>query len=36
MGADLEKVLITEEQILAKLDELAAEIWAEYDAARDP
>jgi hypoxanthine phosphoribosyltransferase len=31
MGADLEKVLITEEQIHARLDELAAEIWAEYD-----
>ena len=31
MGADLEKVLITEEEILARLDELATEIWAEYD-----
>ena len=30
MGADLEKVLITEEEIHAKLDELAAEIEAEY------
>lgn len=30
MGNDLEKVLITEEQILARLDELAAEIWEEY------
>ena len=31
MGADLEKVLITEEEILARLDELATEIWAEYE-----
>jgi hypoxanthine phosphoribosyltransferase len=31
MGADLEKVLITEEEIHARLDELATEIWAEYD-----
>ena len=31
MGADLEKVLITEEAILAKLEELAKEIWAEYE-----
>ncbi len=31
MGADLEKVLITETEILARLDELAAEIWAEYE-----
>ena len=30
MGADLEKVLITEEEIQARLEELAAEIWAEY------
>ena len=30
MGADLEKVLITEEEIHSRLDELAAEIWAEY------
>ena len=28
MGADLETVLITEEEIHAKLDELAGEIWA--------
>ncbi|HOB80548.1 MAG TPA: hypoxanthine phosphoribosyltransferase [Ornithinibacter sp.] len=31
MGADLEKVLITEEEILTKLDELAALIAREYD-----
>jgi hypoxanthine phosphoribosyltransferase len=31
MGADLEKVLITEEEILAKLDELAALIAREYE-----
>ncbi|WP_295694978.1 hypoxanthine phosphoribosyltransferase [Lapillicoccus sp.] len=31
MGADLEKVLITEEQIIAKLDELGAQIWADYE-----
>jgi len=31
MGADLEKVLITEEEILTKLDELAAMIAREYD-----
>ncbi len=31
MGADLEKVLITEEEILTKLDELAAFIAREYD-----
>ena len=30
MGADLEKVLITEEEIHTRLDELAAEIWEEY------
>ena len=30
MGADLERVLITEEEIQAKLDELAGEIAAEY------
>jgi hypoxanthine phosphoribosyltransferase len=30
MGKDLERVLITEEQIHAKLDELAGEIAAEY------
>lgn len=30
MGDDLEKVLITEEQILARLDELAADIWRDY------
>ena len=31
MGADLEKVLITEEEILTKLDELAALIAREYE-----
>ena len=31
MGADLEKVLITEEEFHAKLDELAAMIAREYD-----
>jgi hypoxanthine phosphoribosyltransferase len=31
MGADLERVLITEEEIHAKLDELAAVIAREYD-----
>ena len=31
MGADLEKVLITEEEIHARLDELASEVWAEYE-----
>jgi hypoxanthine phosphoribosyltransferase len=31
MGADLERVLITEEEIHAKLDELAAMIAREYD-----
>ena len=30
MGKDLEKVLITEEQIHAKLEELAGEIATEY------
>ena len=30
MGADLEKVLLTEEQIGARLDELAAQIDADY------
>ncbi|HLS39587.1 MAG TPA: hypoxanthine phosphoribosyltransferase [Ornithinicoccus sp.] len=31
MGADLEKVLLTEEQILSRLDELAQEIWKDYE-----
>ncbi|HET7661564.1 MAG TPA: hypoxanthine phosphoribosyltransferase [Oryzihumus sp.] len=31
MGADLECVLITEEEIHAKLDELAGKIWADYE-----
>jgi hypoxanthine phosphoribosyltransferase len=31
MGADLEKVLITEEEIHARLAELASEVWAEYE-----
>jgi hypoxanthine phosphoribosyltransferase len=30
MGADLERVLITDRQIQARLAELAQEIWAEY------
>ena len=30
MGADLEKVLLTEEQIATRLDEMAAEIDADY------
>lgn len=35
MGADLAKVLLTEEQIMARLAELAAQIDADY-ADRDP
>src|SRR4051794_21818469 len=35
MGADLAKVLLTEEQILSRLDELAAAVDADY-AGRDP
>src|SRR3954453_11963254 len=35
MGQDLEKVLLTEEQILNRVDELAAAIDADY-AGRDP
>ena len=31
MGADLERVLISEEEIQARLAELAAEIAADYD-----
>lgn len=31
MSGDLEKVLFTEEQIHARLDELAAEIWRDYE-----
>ncbi len=31
MGADLEKVLVTEEEIVGRLDELAAEIWQDYE-----
>lgn len=30
MGADLETVLCTEEQILNRIDELAAQIWTDY------
>ena len=30
MGADLEKVLLTQDQILARLDELAGQIEADY------
>jgi hypoxanthine phosphoribosyltransferase len=31
MGADLKEVLLTQEQILARLDELAADIWRDYE-----
>ena len=31
MGGDLEKILVTEEQILAKLDELGHRIWRDYE-----
>jgi hypoxanthine phosphoribosyltransferase len=31
MGADLEKVLITEEEIQTRLGELAEQIWADYE-----
>jgi hypoxanthine phosphoribosyltransferase len=31
MGADLAKVLLTEEQIQARLAELAAQIWQDYE-----
>jgi hypoxanthine phosphoribosyltransferase len=31
MGADLERVLITEEQIQNRLEELGAAIWADYE-----
>ncbi len=31
MGGELEKVLITEKEILAKLDELGAQIWSDYE-----
>jgi len=31
MGADLERVLITEAEILVRLDELAGEIWHDYE-----
>jgi hypoxanthine phosphoribosyltransferase len=30
MGTDLEKVLLTEEQILERIGELAADIWRDY------
>ncbi|GAA1902082.1 hypoxanthine phosphoribosyltransferase [Lapillicoccus jejuensis] len=30
MGADLKEVLLTEEQILGRLQELAEQIWADY------
>ena len=30
MGNDLEKVLLTEEQLLARISELAADIWRDY------
>lgn len=31
MGADLESVLLTEDQILARLQELAQDIWRDYE-----
>ncbi len=31
MGADLKEVLLTEEQILGRLEELARDIWADYE-----
>jgi hypoxanthine phosphoribosyltransferase len=31
MGADLERVLITEAEIRARLDELAEQIWRDYE-----
>ena len=31
MAGDLERVLLTEEQILARLEELAAQIWSDYE-----
>ena len=31
MGADLKEVLLTQEQILTRLDELAADIWRDYE-----
>ena len=31
MGSDLEKVLLTQEQIWDRLDELAQQIWADYE-----
>ncbi len=34
MGNDLEKVLLTEEQILIRIDELAQDVWRDY-AGRD-
>lgn len=30
MGSDLKEVLLTEEQILTRIDELAHDIWADY------
>src|SRR5215208_2729479 len=31
MGTDLDRVLVTDQQIQARLAELAQEIWAEYE-----
>ncbi len=31
MGADLDRVLLTEEQILARLEQLSEQIWADYE-----
>ena len=31
MGADLERVLVTEEEIRLRIADLAVEIWADYE-----
>ncbi|WP_226346472.1 hypoxanthine phosphoribosyltransferase [Agilicoccus flavus] len=31
MGADLEKVLLTQEQIHARLEEMATQVWSDYE-----
>src|SRR4051794_41430753 len=31
MGNDLQKVLLTEEEILARVQEMAADIWRDYE-----
>ncbi|MFX0538483.1 hypoxanthine phosphoribosyltransferase [Ornithinimicrobium sp. Y1847] len=35
MGADLENILFTEEQIQQRLAELAQEVWADYEGEHD-